>query len=288
MQAAYAACFFAKIDLIFFFCDISAYYRQQKKQKRKERKPMVNIYQKPDYYDELRNQDNPDIANDRDRILTVCAYMAQKYVNGHYGLNTRLSEQDLQDMVQDMVVYMWHEVDAYQNKEDKVIFWKHINKHIKWAAHEAYMQQTASLGESAETARRAKEVKDIVEQKNMSLEDVAKEKGYKVATVVKYLNISGGRRSLDAEDDDGHSLLDQIGDNKESGKEKKEAAKEILATLYKQFNEEEQFIMEVYLKVMRSGEKAWKRAVYKICRQRGITDAKVNRVTAVIRSSTIA
>ena len=32
MQAAYAACFFAKIDLIFFFCDISAYYRQQKKE----------------------------------------------------------------------------------------------------------------------------------------------------------------------------------------------------------------------------------------------------------------
>ena len=34
MQAAHAACFFAKINMVFFFCNISAYYRQQKTKKK--------------------------------------------------------------------------------------------------------------------------------------------------------------------------------------------------------------------------------------------------------------
>ena len=58
------------------------------KKKRKEYAYMVKMYNKPPYYDEFNNvpMSKKEIEKNKEKVINVCLYRMQKYVNRNYNM----------------------------------------------------------------------------------------------------------------------------------------------------------------------------------------------------------
>lgn len=248
---------------------------------------MVRLYEKPDFYDEVAWKE-VQLDVQQDKIIAVCAYMTQGYINRYFGSGI-ISDGMLEDMLHDTLVKVLDSIPDYQKREPagRPPFWAYIYKQIEKWSKVSYHGWSSFFGETAETHRRAKKVWKMINEEQLSMEEVMNRTGYKKSTIEKYLMLVNCMLSLDKEMEPGNSLYDVIGleqdfewmaDDEDEMEDKQFARYQpVLDTM----NDEEQFIITTYLQM--GGKKDFRRQTEILCKKRGISGRKVTSTIRVFK-----
>lgn len=245
---------------------------------------MVNLYEKPMYYSEFADKpiDINSILANEGKIITICAYKAQLYINKHYSAGG-LSNDELKDMIQEVSICIMRAIDKYEKHTD-VDFWAYMTENIKHEASKAYKSSKKQLGESPYLVEEAKKTLDAIEENNWGIQEAADKLHKRRSTIERHLLIARQVMSLDAENDEGFNLHSRLSDDEDT-KSPPEEEVDIEQFIKKYFpdlemSEEETFIMVSYLKNEDIDKKTCKRKTMEECRARGIAQASVNRMIA--------
>lgn len=251
----------------------------------------INLYEEPAYYSELADKEitKEGVKEDCSRILNVCTYKVQKYINSHYG-KSFLNEDSLKDMVQNTAVSIMGSISDYILTDKAVPFWAYINVCIRSAAKEAYRKETGAMGASAHVMREASKTVEKMHSEHLSEDEVAKSMHMKKSTVQSYVRLKCHTLSMDepvalaAVDsfNEGDTLADRIGEKKqdilrrdsvdEVLKEEPGEVHEIVEKMLVSMNEEARFVIDNYLKY--APEDNWRELTMKACRQKNISESR--------------
>lgn len=236
---------------------------------------MVNLYEKPICYSDFSNKDigEADIQKATDKIIYVCAYKTQQFVNSHYG-NSGYSNALLCDIVQDVIEKVIQEISKYDESRG-VPFWAYIYAHIDWNARKAYKAATSKMGESAYVQQVSKKIQINIEN-GLSLDEIAEKTHHKKSTILTYMNINNPIVSLDTEDENGLTLHDKTASAKEDIQHFDEI-NGLLQTL-EQMTKEERFIVTTYMEQVKKHKRSWKKDTLMICKKKNISNKRAMQV----------
>lgn len=246
---------------------------------------MVNLYEKPAYYSDFteRQVDVYTVIANESKIISVCAYKTQLYINRHYGAGG-LSQEELKDMIQEVVINLMHDIEKYTDKNLAVPFWAYISEWIKYHAYEAYHQRNEKLGASTHVIRMAKKVADIMKENNWGVQETAKQLKFREDTVKKYLRLANGIESLDAKNEDDLDLYSKLGMEDEEPETDEEDI-DVEAFIRDMFpgvitSNEDAFIVTTYLKNKLIDKKTCRKKTIEECEELGVNPSTTKKVIA--------
>lgn len=251
----------------------------------------INLYEEPAYYSELADKEitKEGVKEDCSRILNICTYKVQKYINNHYG-KSFLSEDNLKDMVQDVAVSIMGSISDYILTDKETPFWAYINVCIRSAAKEAYRKETGTMGASAHVMREASKVIEKMQNEHLSEEEVAEKMHVKKSTVQSYVRLKQQALSIDepvassnrGNYDDRNTLADRLGEKKKDYlkhdnindllKDEPGEVHEIVDKMLKAMNEEARFVIGNYLKY--ADEEDWRTLTMQACKQKNVSESR--------------
>lgn len=238
---------------------------------------MVNLYEEPACYSAFSNKDigKADIQKATDKIIYVCAYKTQQFVNSHYGSRGH-SDEMLCDIIQDVIVKVIKEIDKYDESRG-VPFWAYIYEHIDWNARKAYKAATSKMGESEYVQRVSKKIQTDIEN-GLSLDEIAEKTHHKKSTILTYMNINNPIVSFDTEDENGFTLHDKTASVKEDVQNFDETNG--LLQKLEQMTREERFIVTTYMEQVKMHKRSWKKDTLMICKKKNISNKRAMEVIA--------
>lgn len=238
---------------------------------------MVKMYNKPPYYDEFNNVpiSKEEIEKNRDKIVNVCLYRMQKFVDRRY---RGVPEQDRDEIIQHLTETVMIKINEYQ--DDKCAFWAYIYNSIKYESANCLLKMKSPLsGVSPEMLRKAKRIIGDQKENHLSDEELMEKYGIKKKkTLSEYRRIANLVESLDEKDDSGKDMYDKLKakhQNKDDTDFKDVPDPDI--KILRNYSKEEQVIINIYHDVIRDEKtrKAWKRETQKRCREYDIPGNKV-------------
>lgn len=248
------------------------------------------LYQKPDYYDKVNNKKMSlqTLFDMKSEIEYVCVYKAQAYVCKHINKYS-LNGHDIEDIIQEVITSVCTELNLFINKctadNDVEDFWGYVSNWIKYNTIAAYRKlHKDSLCASGAVQRKAKKICDMMEDENLSVQDVSKKTGCKIDTVMRYQNICNPVHSLDSEDDAGMTGYDKLLKDDMTSEYHMNDIDKVYDILSKSITKEESFILKQYLDIRyKAGEKAWRQKLLYECNKKGISRKRTLSVMANIK-----
>lgn len=252
---------------------------------------MIILYEKPDCYERILNKETIYVKEDEQDILQVCLYRIQMYINKHFTLKTEALEDILQNTIEYFLINknaILYKNDLETNTENEIedklscditlettgkaiprdIFWTHINQNIRWAVshgYTKYKKNSNALNESSEVSRKAKEVKQKIEDNNLSVSEIAQKTGHRKSTILNYLNLNAEIK-----------CIDECENTIRCNHEKSESEDmEIVKAVLQEMDEKEVFIIKTY--IQQKERKDFKKKTEELCKQRGISGLKVTK-----------